>query len=294
MNRYKIGFIGAGKIGTTLGSYFVSNGTNINGYFSRTKSSADNASALTHSCTYNTIKELVDKCNLIFITTPDSEIEKVWAEISQYDISNKIIIHTSGSLTSEAFSNIKELNAFGYSLHPMYAFSNKDGSFDKLEKVCFTLEGNAEKLSNVEDLIEQMGNTVLLIDTENKPLYHLANVMASNFVLALIYESLLYLQKCNITGDEALAALMPLIKANINNIEKSGIKDALTGPIDRNDILTVKKHLQVIPEGNKGLYRDLSLILTEIAQYKNTQKNYGPLKNILSETDIKLKYNQNY
>ena len=41
-----IGFIGAGRVGFTLGRYFVENGLNVSGYYSRTYEHAVSASQL--------------------------------------------------------------------------------------------------------------------------------------------------------------------------------------------------------------------------------------------------------
>lgn len=284
-NKYEIGFIGAGKAGVTLGSYFVNRGLSVKGYVSRTKLSALHASALTQSHAYDTMQELLEACNVVFITTPDSDIASVYEEMLPFGIRDKLIIHTSGSLSSDIFRDSKQYHAFGYSLHPMYAFSKKDGSFEQLEQAYFTLEGAEEKRFEVKNMLSRLGNPVLFIDTKHKPLYHLANVLASNFVLALISQSLGCLEHCQISGDEALSALMPLIKANIANIEQVGVTAALTGPIERNDLLTVQKHLQVMPKELKGLYQDLSCQLTAIAQAKNQTVNYDPLRAFLIHPD---------
>lgn len=277
MNNINIGFIGAGKVAITLGCYFKSCGACVNGYFSKTKNSAKNASLLTNSNHYFTLERLISDCNFIFITTPDDEILNVWNEILKYNLDQKIIIHTSGAHSSKIFCGIESTKACGFSLHPMYAFSKKDGSFENLDNAFFTLEGSEEKLLQIKEFIENLGNTVFLISDEQKPLYHLANVMASNFVLALISQSVEILSEIGISNDDAVCALMPLIFANISNIKNCGTTSALTGPVERNDICTIKKHLEVASNSQKKLYKDLSKILLDIAKNKNPTRDYTEL-----------------
>ena len=98
--EYKIGFIGAGKVGVTLGKYFSMHGTKVCGYFSKNSNSAREASEFTASICFRALKDLVNACNLIFITTPDNIIKEVWSEIKEFDLKDKIICHTSGSFSS--------------------------------------------------------------------------------------------------------------------------------------------------------------------------------------------------
>lgn len=282
MNNINIGFIGAGKVAVTLGSYFKSRGACVNGYFSKTKTSAKNASDLTNSQEYFSIDALISDCNFIFITTPDDEISNVWNQIFKYNLDQKIIIHTSGAHSSKIFCGIENTKACGFSLHPMYAFSKKDGSFKNLDNAFFTLEGSGEKLFQIEGFIKSLGNTVFLINDEQKPLYHLANVMASNFVLALISQSVEILDEIGIPNDKAICALMPLVLPNILNIKDCGTTSSLTGPVERNDICTIKKHLEVASISQKNLYKDLSKVLLNIAKDKNPTRDYTELFKILN------------
>lgn len=73
-----IGFIGAGRVGFTLGRYFVENGLNVSGYYSRTYEHAVSASQFTDSKSYKTIDELIAASSIIFITVNDSQIQTVW------------------------------------------------------------------------------------------------------------------------------------------------------------------------------------------------------------------------
>ena len=57
-----------------------------------------------------------------------------------------------------------------------------------------------------------------------------------------------------------------------------GIIDALTGPIERGDIETIKQHLAVMPTEFKDIYQQLSLILLNISRKKHPNRDYRQLE----------------
>ncbi|MGH2487348.1 MAG: DUF2520 domain-containing protein, partial [Ktedonobacterales bacterium] len=44
-------------------------------------------------------------------------------------------------------------------------------------------------------------------------------------------------------SDDALPALLPLLRASVENLARVGLPDALTGPIARGDVGTITRHL---------------------------------------------------
>lgn len=84
---------------------------------------------------------------------------------------------------------------------------------------------------------------------------------------------------------------MPLLQGNVANLTTFDIKDALTGPVERNDVVTIKKHLNAFNQENlnqeKEIYKLLSQRLIEIAQSKNSLKDYSEMKEVLI---VKIQY----
>ena len=119
-----VGFIGAGKVGFTLGKYFAVNGIEISGYYSQSYDFAEKAADFTESRAFNNIGGLVRECDVIFITTPDSSIKDIYLSLIKYDIKGKQICHCSGALSvKEAFPEIKKYWAEGYSIHPLFPYA---------------------------------------------------------------------------------------------------------------------------------------------------------------------------
>lgn len=279
----RIGFIGAGKVGFSLGKYFRDNNLQVIGYYSKNLDSAKEAAEFTDSKYYNDMETLVNECDTIFITTLDGVINEIWSNIKELSINNKIICHCSGSLSSRVFSNIEYYNSYGYSIHPMFAFSDKYNSYKNLQNAYFTIEGSPGKMDVIKSLFKSLGNNIKVIPSVNKTKYHTASVIASNHVIALVQTAVEGLKECGFQEDDALEALYPLIVNNVKNIGDNGIVNSLTGPIERADGQTVKSHLECLCEDDRELYKLLSKKLISIAKKKNMDRNYIEIEEMIGD-----------
>lgn len=279
----KFGFIGAGKVGFSLGKYLKENNIDISGYYSKSQHSSKEAAIFTNTRQYNNLEDLIKNSDAIFITTPDNQIADVWNEVKKLPIKEKLICHCSGSISSEVFSNINNHGAYGYSIHPMFAISDKYNSYKNLSQAFITIEGHEKYIEYLNMLFLNLGNDVAIINKENKSLYHAAAVTVSNLVLGLINNGVNYLEACGFTKEMAIKALYPLIENNLRNVKERGTVNSLTGPIERGDLSTVTNHLNVIPEEDKELYRLLSKNILKIAKVKNLDRDYKNLEEYLGD-----------
>jgi predicted short-subunit dehydrogenase-like oxidoreductase (DUF2520 family) len=121
----RAGFIGAGKVGFTLGKYLAMHGIEISGYYSRTPASAKEAAEFTQSRYYTSIEEITKDSDTLFLTVPDGAIGEIWDDMRNLPIKNKNICHCSGSIPSTVFFDAENRGAYRYSIHPLYAISSK-------------------------------------------------------------------------------------------------------------------------------------------------------------------------
>ena len=154
----------------------------------------------------------------------------------------------------ETFPNIAEYGAKGTSIHPLFPISSKTESYKELSNAFFCIEGDCA--GEWSAVLSGMGNPTRIITSEIKSRYHASCSVASNLVCGLMAESVELLEQCGFTADEALAALEPLAMSNMKRIFDVGPISALTGPVERNDVSTVKKHIACISGGtNADIYR---------------------------------------
>lgn len=283
MITIRFGFIGAGKVGFSLGKYLKEKNINVSGYYSNNINSAKEAAIFTNTNYYNDLRDIIKDSDTIFITTPDQEIQKVWNEIKKLPINNKLICHCSGSISSEIFSDINCHGAYCYSIHPMFAVSSKYNSYKDFQKAFITIEGDKKHRQFLKDFFKSLGNDCEIISKENKSLYHISCVMVSNLVLGLINNGVQYLEKCGFEKEMAIKALFPLIEFNLKNIKDTGIVNSLTGPVERGDLGTIIKHCNALNEEERELYKLLSKNILNIAIKKNQNRDYKEIQKYLEE-----------
>lgn len=270
----KIGFIGAGKVGFTMGKYLTERGEHVTGYYSRSPHTAQEAAEFTDSRHYLSMEELAKDSDALFLTVPDGAIVSVWEQLKVLPIQNKLIIHCSGAMSSAVFSDIGRCHAYGYSIHPLLAVNDKYNSYRELSGAFFTMEGDKAYLLKLKEMFEGFGNTVETIRAEDKVRYHAAAAMASNLYVGLVSLCEDLLCGCGFSAENAHTALSPLIRGNTENIVNYGTEKALTGPVERNDTATVRKHLSELSGESRDVYRVLSKQVLKVAKRKHPEQDY--------------------
>jgi len=287
----KIGFIGAGKVGFTLGKYFRMHGVEVTGYYSRSIQSAKEAADFTRAQAFTNAEDLIAASDVLFFTLPDGAIREVYEGLRSEKIQNKIFCHCSGALTAgEAFPDIEQYGATGFSVHPLFAVSDKYHAYEELADVFFALEGSAVKLSFMESWLKGLGLAVKVIAPEAKVKYHCAAALASNYVIALLSLSRGLLTECGFSVEDAEAALRPLFSGNARHMADDGLEKALTGPVERGDLGTIRKHLACLSPAQAQLYRLLAQKLVMTAERKNPTRDYSSIKEFLNTANLKGRF----
>ena len=235
----KTGFIGAGKVGCSLGKY-LSQKYEISGFFSRNSVSAEKASEIAGGNAFESPAQLAENSDIIFLTVPDGLIAETWEKYKEL-FCGKIICHCSGALSSEIFEDSQVYNVKTCSVHMFQAVSDKENSWKLLKNSVFTVEGNARQ--TLKNMLVSLGNEVQEIDADKKTLYHLSAVFSSNLVTGLLYSAEKMLEQCGFSEQTAEKAICSIALGNISNINKQGIVNSLTGCVERNDTETLVRHL---------------------------------------------------
>ena len=277
----RIGFIGAGKVGFSLGRYLTEHEYTVTGYYSKSLASAEDAARFTETNKYETMKQLVEVSDVLFLTVPDGAIPVVWERLKEIDLNNKIICHTSGALGSEVFSGMENQKVYGFSVHPILAISDKYESYKDIQSAFFTIEGSSEKIDEVAGIFLKCKNRVQIIDASQKIKYHAACSIVSNFAVTLADMAGKMLLESGFDEKTLFEALGPLILGNAHNIVEKGTVEALTGPIERGDIETVEKHMSVLRGDELSLYKALARRTLCLAKEKNPNRNYNSMMEVL-------------
>jgi predicted short-subunit dehydrogenase-like oxidoreductase (DUF2520 family) len=268
--------IGCGRVGTAIAKYLTKSGYFAAGLASKSPSSAKRVAELIGAAQFGDhLWEASGKADIVFITTPDGAIKRACDSIAEKKgfKSGSVVFHCSGALSSTELISAKKCGANIGSMHPLQSFASTIYEFNPFSGIVTSVEGDPEAVDAAKSLSEDLGSFCVTIKTDAKMLYHASAVVASNYLVTLLDLSLKLIKVSGVSGADALRGLKPLIEGTISNVEKMGVPNALTGPVARGDINTIKEHLSEISSKTPhllALYRMLGLHTVEIAQAKGT------------------------
>jgi predicted short-subunit dehydrogenase-like oxidoreductase (DUF2520 family) len=262
----KIAIIGAGKVGISIGIGLSKKGYEIVGVSDNNKEHALRCLRLTNTKFWSANPSDVAKlADIVFLTLPDSVIQKVAREILPSLKLDKVLIHTSGALPSDMLPKKKRIKRL--SMHPIHSFAD----IDNIKGTYWGLEGDKDAVEMGKNIVKDLGGMPIELNKADKALYHAGILMGGPYLLVLINAGISILE--NTGAKDGLQVLLPLIKSALQNLEKMGIKDAVTGPIKRGDIETVKKEIESLSK--------------KAPQFLPIYKTLGLLKlNMLGDDDL--------
>ncbi len=269
-----IAIIGAGRLGASLGYALSKKGFTIKALSCRSIVSAEESRQKIGQGTASTDNvRAADQGEIVFLTVPDDEIERVVQELASSSLNweEKVIFHCSGLLTSSVLDPLQLKGAHTASVHPCFSFPKKQSRHDLFQGIYFALEGDNFAVAHAKDIVCAIGGLNFMIRAEDKACYHTACSMASNMSVALLYTAISLLSKCGIGEDQAKKVLCPLLEGTLHNVNKIDIFDALTGPVARGDLTTIRKHLQELEKFPiaRRIYIDLIKQALEMAKRGN-------------------------
>ncbi|SFH09646.1 Predicted oxidoreductase, contains short-chain dehydrogenase (SDR) and DUF2520 domains [Desulfotomaculum arcticum] len=274
MKKPAIAIIGAGKVGSALGLLLQQKGYNVAGVASRTSASAA-ALAERLKCPVLTNRKAAAGAELIFITTPDREIAPVSKQIAGEGgfKSGQVVAHTSGAHAAGELTGVREAGALAVSIHPLQSFAEVQAAMENLPGSYFSIEGDEGAMPVARQVVEDLNGKFFTISAQDKPIYHAAACIASNYLVSLMHFATGLYAGFGLGPREAFEALYPLVRGTVANISKVGPTGALTGPVARGDGSTIEGHLEAFKNHNPELaelYARLGRYTVEVALEKGS------------------------
>jgi len=284
----KLGFIGAGTVGTALSVRLSSKGYPVAGVSSRSQTSARNLAQMINGCrAFNSNQDVADTAELIFITTPDDAIASVASEIRWH--AGQSVVHCSGADSADILEPARKSGAHVGAFHPLQTFASTKQAIENMPGSTFALEAEPPLLNILKDMANALDGNCIELKASDKVVYHAAAVIACNYLVTLVKLATDLWQTFAIHPSEATRALLPLLRGTINNIDTVGIPQCLTGPIARGDTGTIRKHLdalQKVAPTVLSTYQELGLqtIPVALAKGRINQEQAHELQTILKMT----------
>jgi len=281
MSAKTVAIIGAGRVGGAVGRLLAQAGYSVTAVATRNRESAERARAFIGAGVAMTdLVRAAASADIVLITTPDGAITSVCDSIAAGKgfRPGAVVAHMSGARSLDLLEAAKSSGAFRVVIHPLQSVPTMELGVRNISGSYFRIEADPEVAERARELVHALGGIELKMskwvsDKGSAALYHAGAVAVSNFFVALVDFGLRYYQALGADKEEALKAVLPLIRGTLANIESAGIPDALTGPIMRGDVETVKGHLEAMASRSPELlplYRELARHTVIVAQDKNS------------------------
>jgi predicted short-subunit dehydrogenase-like oxidoreductase (DUF2520 family) len=205
--------VGEGRMGRALAVSLATAGVPVVGPVGRGENGAD--------------------AGIVLLAVPDAAI----ADAARAIAPGRFVGHLSGALD---LSVLAPHEAFG--IHPLMTVTGAGASFSG---VTAALAGTTPRAHTVaEALADVLGMTGVTVRDEDRAAYHAAASIAANFLVTL--EGMA--EDLAATAGVDRDALVPLVRAAVENWAERGAASALTGPVSRGDTATVARQRAAIAE----------------------------------------------
>lgn len=257
-----VAVVGAGRLGTALALALASCGYDLRAVAARRLSHARRAAALAGTPRPLALSAAqlgrLPPTDLLFIITPDDSVAEAAARIAAVAASprgkgGRVVLHTSGALSSEVLAPLRERGFHTGSMHPLASVSEPLSGAERLRGAFFCVEGGRAAVAAARRVVRDLGGRSFTVRAENKALYHAAAVMTSGHAVALFDTAARLLARCGLSEGRAREVLLPLLRGTLENLSARGPARALTGTFARADVETVRKHLAaLVADGDRA------------------------------------------
>lgn len=242
--RPGVALIGAGAMAHALALRLADRGYPVLAVVSRTRAKAEAlAQAVGAPVASDRLADLPPGARLVLVCVGDGAIPDVAEALTgvRHPWRETVVAHCSGALPAAVLEPLVQEGAAALSFHPLQAVTD-DSDAAALDGIYVGLEGGARAVAAGIELAVGLGLRYLVLSAEAKPRYHLAASMTSNFLvtlMAMVQEVLLSL---DIDRADGFAMLEPLLRGTLDNLAHATPEDALTGPVVRGDLDTLRRH----------------------------------------------------
>jgi len=208
--------------------------------------------------------EFVAKSEALFIATPDDVIRKAAGRIRRRLAKNTILVHFSGLRPANIMPRTHP--ARRAAVHPFATFPRLVIPPPRRNYPLF-VQADQGTIGPIRRIFRGRHFTVLPIRARDKSRLHLMGVLSSNLFVGLIDAAMVLIPAGPKRERIFRQAIRPLIEETTRNLIGTGIPGALSGPVKRGDLRTVKEHLRLLRKNEDldRIYRALSLSIVKFA-----------------------------
>jgi predicted short-subunit dehydrogenase-like oxidoreductase (DUF2520 family) len=263
--------VGAGRLGTVLGAALVRRGWTAAAIVDKDiRAARESRRIIGRGKAAPRLGGTARAGDVVIIAVPDDAVGRVAAGLARSGVTwaGRFVFHTSGLLPARVLEPLRKRGARIASVHPIQSFPRKDAPPSIFKGITWGVEGDPAAVAAAEDMIRGLRGNVLLLSEKDKPLYHAACGLASNAMIALQWTASGLLRAAGIEEKAAASMLFPLVQGTLQNVKNLGPGKALTGPILRGDVATVREHLEALMDDPpaRGVYLIMGKQILRLAE----------------------------
>ncbi len=275
-----LNIIGAGRVGRSLAHLWHKQGVfAVQDVLTRSQTSADDAVAFIGAGRAVTRLGDMRAADVWMLAVPDGQIKNVVLELSKevknkaiagvFNVSNAIIFHCSGALSSAELQPLRDKDSQVASAHCILSFSAPASAVTQFAGTPCALEGDVAATQTLQPAFGAIGASCFDLAAKDKVLYHAAAVFATNFLPVLQVVATDLWQNTGMPKELIAPLNASLLQKVVQNIAAQGAAKALTGPAARGDTELVALQGKAVADWNSdagAAYAALSQLASRIAK----------------------------
>lgn len=276
-----IAILGAGVVGSALGRALREAGYPVVMVASRTLASARRAAEFIrgdadHQPAVTTdVARTLAVADCVLVAVPDRALAEVTGALAAASAirAGVCVVHCAGAWPAEVLAPVAARGASIGALHPLQSFVSAEDAVARLPGTVYGIDGDAGVRARLSALVTALRGSVLEVPPGARALYHAAAAVISNYTAVLAEAATTLLAAAGTGRGVALAALLPLLESTVANLRRVGLPRALTGPVARGDVDTVRAHRDALHAHAPDLwplYADCGRLAVALGEAKGT------------------------
>jgi len=238
----RIGVVGAGRVGAVLATALRAAGHEITAVAGESAASRTRAETLLPGVRVDKPTAVARSCDLLLLTVPDDMLSNV---VTMLAASGAIrrgqqVVHTSGKHGLAVLAPAARRGASVLAMHPAMTFTGTDLDLARLPGCVYGVTSAADTDALALSLVADLDGRMVRVEEDRRTLYHAGLAHGANHLVTLVAQAMDLLRASG--SDDPAGTLRPLLTAALDNALAYG-DAALTGPIVRGDVETVRAHV---------------------------------------------------
>jgi predicted short-subunit dehydrogenase-like oxidoreductase (DUF2520 family) len=242
-----VGIVGAGRVGGALGAALRRAGHDVVAASAVSAPSRARVARMLPGAEILPPDEVIAAADFVLLSVPDDALRPLVAGLADTGAwrEGQLVAHTSGAQGIGVLDPAAARGVLALALHPVMTFAGRPEDVDRLLGATFGVTAPDELRPVAESLVVEMGGEPVWVPESARALYHAALSIGSNHLVTLVNDALSLLDDAGVEASAQLLA--PLLSASLDNVLR--LRDAaLTGPVARGDVATLRRHRRALSE----------------------------------------------